>query len=143
VSRVGGKTQTETMKRLAGTLRLEYAQFLELEMFARFGQVLDRRTERTLAHGARIRAVLAQAQGQPHSLGASVALLLCVQEGVLDGLSLPAVAQFKSGFAEAIAAARAPQLQRLEQTGRLEEPDRVALLGWLRERAAGLGAERH
>ena len=135
VSRVGGKTQTDSMKRLAGSLRLDYAQFLELEVFARFGQVLDPRTERALAHGARIRAVLAQPQGQPYSLGTGVALLLAVHEGLLDELPLEAVAKFKTGLATALAQAQAQLVERLDATGRLEETDRAALFEWLRARA--------
>lgn len=58
VSRVGGRTQAPIMKRLAETLRLGYAQFLELEVFARFGAMVDERTRTTLEHGRRIRAIL-------------------------------------------------------------------------------------
>lgn len=135
VSRVGGKTQSAAFKRLAGSLRLDYAQFLELEVFARFGQVLDPRTERTLEHGRRIRAILQQAQSHPHGLAVQVALLLAVHAGVLDELPLGRVAPFKAGLADALTAAHGPLAERLERTGQLEDADRATLLGWLRARA--------
>jgi F-type H+-transporting ATPase subunit alpha len=138
VSRVGGKTQNEAMKRLAGSLRLDYAQFLELEVFARFGQVLDPRTERTLEHGRRIRAVLRQPQSRPHGVAAQVALLLAVHGGVLDKLPLSRIAAFKAGLGDALAAALGATSERLDRTGRLEAGDEATLLEWLQRRAAAL-----
>ena len=61
VSRVGGKTQAPVLKSLSESLRLEYAQFLELEVFTRFGTMVDERTRKVIEHGRRIRAVLAPA----------------------------------------------------------------------------------
>ncbi|MDN3562754.1 hypothetical protein QWY95_22960, partial [Halomonas neptunia] len=65
VSRVGGKTQAPALKALSESLRLTYAQFLELEVFTRFGTMVDDRTKKTIDHGRRIRAVLAQPQFVP------------------------------------------------------------------------------
>ena len=62
VSRVGGKTQAPVLKSLSESLRLEYAQFLELEVFTRFGTMVDERTRKVIEHGRRIRAVLGQRQ---------------------------------------------------------------------------------
>lgn len=138
VSRVGGKTQAAAIKKLAGSLRLEYAQFLELEVFARFGQVLDARTERTLEHGRRIRAALEQPQSRPQSLGVEVALLLAVHEGVLDDVPVAHVPAFKGGIVEALASAHADLMDRVDETGRLEDEDRATLLAWLQSRAQDL-----
>jgi F-type H+-transporting ATPase subunit alpha len=88
VSRVGGKTQAPVLKVLAESLRLEYAQFLELEVFTRFGTMVDERTRTTIEHGRRIRAVLGQRQFAPLGLGEQVALLLALAEGILDTLSI-------------------------------------------------------
>ena len=96
VSRVGGKTQAATLKSLSESLRLEYAQFLELEMFTRFGGMLDERTRKVIEHGRRIRAVLGQQQFAPLPLGEQVALLLALSEGVLDGVPLDRVAMFRA-----------------------------------------------
>jgi F-type H+/Na+-transporting ATPase subunit alpha len=88
VSRVGGKTQAPVLRALSESLRLEYAQFLELEVFTRFGTVVDERTRRVIEHGRRIRAVLRQPQFAPLALAEQVALLLAVSEGLLDDVPL-------------------------------------------------------
>ena len=88
VSRVGGKTQAPVLKALSESLRLEYAQFLELEVFTRFGTMVDERTRKIIEHGRRIRAVLRQPQFAPLSLGEQVALLFAVAKGVLDEVPL-------------------------------------------------------
>jgi F-type H+/Na+-transporting ATPase subunit alpha len=84
VSRVGGKTQAPVLQALSESLRLEYAQFLELEVFTRFGTMVDERTRKVIEHGRRIRAVLRQPQFAPLALAEQVALLLAVSEGLLD-----------------------------------------------------------
>ena len=81
VSRVGGKTQARALREAAETLRLDYAQFLELEMFTRFGGMPDTRVREQLTRGARIRAILAQPQHAPLRLADEVALVLAVQSG--------------------------------------------------------------
>ncbi|MGW8369769.1 MAG: F0F1 ATP synthase subunit alpha [Gammaproteobacteria bacterium] len=95
VSRVGGKTQAPVLKGLAESLRLEYAQFLELEVFTRFGTMVDDRTRKTIEHGRRIRAVLGQRQFAPLSLGEQVALLLALAEGVLDTLPIDHIDEYR------------------------------------------------
>ncbi len=98
VSRVGGKTQAPVIKTLSESLRLEYAQFLELEVFTRFGTMVDERTRKVIEHGRRIRAVLAQRQFEPLSLGEQAALLCALSDGVLDGLELDEVGAFRAAL---------------------------------------------
>lgn len=98
VSRVGGKTQAPALKALAESLRLEYAQFLELEVFTRFGTMVDDRTRKRIEHGRRIRAVLCQRQFTPLSLGEQVVLLLALAEGVLDGVPLDRIDAFRAAL---------------------------------------------
>jgi F-type H+-transporting ATPase subunit alpha len=98
VSRVGGKTQAPVLKALSESLRLEYAQFLELEVFTRFGTMVDERTRRVIEHGRRIRAVLGQPQFAPLVLGEEVGLLLAVAERVLDDVPLDSMAAFRAGL---------------------------------------------
>lgn len=98
VSRVGGKTQAPVLKALSESLRLEYAQFLELEVFTRFGTMVDDRTRKVIEHGRRIRAVLGQPQFAPLALGEQVALLLAVAEGVLDDVPLERMDAFRTGL---------------------------------------------
>jgi len=129
VSRVGGQTQAPAMKRLAETLRLDYAQFLELEVFTRFGAITDERTRRTIEHGRRIRAILAQPEYRPVSLPQQVALLLAVSERRLDGVPLAEVERFKASIAAALAERCPHTAARLEKTGNLTDDDRADLLG--------------
>ena len=98
VSRVGGKTQAPVLKPLSESLRLEYAQFLELEVFTRFGTMVDERTRKIIEHGRRIRAVLRQPQFAPLALGEQVALLIAVSRGVLDDVPLDRVDSFRAGL---------------------------------------------
>src|SRR6185312_7764024 len=88
VSRVGGKAQAAAVQALAESLRLEYAQFLELEVFTRFGTLVDERTRRIIEHGRRIRAIFTQAQYSPLAVGEEAALLLALAERLLDGVAL-------------------------------------------------------
>ncbi len=98
VSRVGGKTQAPVLRKAGGTLRLDYAQFLKLEVFTRFGGMPDSRVREQLTRGARIREALRQSQHMPFRLADEVALMLTVQAGLLDPLPLAAVAAFRSAL---------------------------------------------
>ena len=104
VSRVGGKAQAPVLKPFADSLRLEYAQFLELEVFTRFGTMVDERTRKVIEHGRRVRAVLGQPQFAPLALGEEVALLLAVGERVLDELPLEHVETFRARLGPWLAA---------------------------------------
>ncbi len=96
VSRVGGKTQAPVLKALSESLRLDYAQFLELEVFTRFGTMVDARARNVIEHGRRIREALRQPQFAPLSLAEEAALLLALSEGVLDDAPLGRIAEFRS-----------------------------------------------
>jgi F-type H+/Na+-transporting ATPase subunit alpha len=87
VSRVGGKTQAPALREVSGTMRLEYAQFLELEMFSRFGGTPDARVKAQLARGMLLRALLCQPQFAPLRLADEVALAAALFDGVLDGIA--------------------------------------------------------
>jgi F-type H+/Na+-transporting ATPase subunit alpha len=115
VSRVGGKTQAHALREAAETVRLDYAQFLELEMLTRFGGMPDTRVRNQLTRGARIRAILDQPQHAPLRLADEVALVLAVQSGLLDPLPLPVVVAFRLGLGDALDRG-APDAVRLIQT---------------------------
>ncbi len=128
VSRVGAQTQAPAVKNLAETLKLEYAQFLELEVFTRFGAMVDERTRRTIEHGRRIRAILAQPKHRPLSLAEEVALLRAVDAGRLDAVPLDAVERFKARLGEHLSQ-RCPQVAaRIEESGDLSEDESHTLL---------------
>jgi F-type H+/Na+-transporting ATPase subunit alpha len=121
VSRVGGKTQAPVLQALSESLRLEYAQFLELEVFTRFDTMVDERTRRTIEHGRRIRAVLRQPQFAPSPLGEQVALLLAVSRGALDAVPLDRVDAFRTSLS-AWLAQRCPEALALsDRTETLSE----------------------
>ncbi len=98
VSRVGGKAQAPALRKVADTLRLDYAQFLELEMFTRFGSVTDAQVKSKIEHGKRIRACLSQLQYSPLRLVDEVAMVLALQSGLLDSVPLERIAEFRSGL---------------------------------------------
>jgi len=123
VSRVGGHTQAPIMKRFAQTLRLEYAQFLELEVFTRFGAMVDERTKRTIAHGRRIRAILSQPRYVPLSLVHQVALLFALDEGKLDQLPLKLVERFQARLGTWLQERCPRTLVRIEESGKLSDED--------------------
>ncbi len=88
VSRVGGKAQRAAYRAVAGDLKLAYAQFEELETFARFGARLDENTTKIIEHGKRIRACLKQAQFSPVSVPAQILILLALAAELFDGIAL-------------------------------------------------------
>jgi F-type H+-transporting ATPase subunit alpha len=138
VSRVGGKTQAPALRNAARALRLDYAQFLEMEVFTRFGGTIEPRVQAQLTRGQRLRAVLRQGQHAPMRLGDEVALVLAVQEGLLDALDPEQMDSFRDGLAVALETGAGEALRAVQTTGKLSDSDRAALLAVLRKRAAGL-----
>jgi F-type H+-transporting ATPase subunit alpha len=141
VSRVGGKTQAPAIKGLSESLRLEYMQFLELEVFTRFGAMVDEATRKAVDHGRRIRSILIQPQCEPKSLSDQAVILLAVGAGILDRLSPEAVETFKARLKPWLDERCRETLERIETTGRLSDEDRHALEGHLRALAAELEPE--
>jgi F-type H+/Na+-transporting ATPase subunit alpha len=100
VSRVGGSAQTKAMKKVAGRLRLELAQYRELEAFAQFGSELDAQTQRTLALGERMVATLNQPQYQPWPMEEQVAAIYAGIHGYLDAVPPAQVPRFQDELRE-------------------------------------------
>lgn len=98
VSRVGGKAQAPALRQMAGMLRLEYAQFLELEIFSRLGGATDERLRQRMRRGRAIREALTQPDGQPLRLAEEIALLMAVDCGRLDGLTAQEVTEWRAGI---------------------------------------------
>jgi F-type H+/Na+-transporting ATPase subunit alpha len=135
VSRVGGKTQPPVLRALSASLRLDYTQFLELEVFTRFGGMVDARTRRTIEHGRRIRAVLSQPQYRPQPLAVQVTLLLALSEGLLDGLAPERVAELGLKLPDWLTEHAAAPAHRVDASGELDDDTRSALLAAFRELA--------
>jgi F-type H+-transporting ATPase subunit alpha len=98
VSRVGGAAQVKAMKQVAGTLRLDMAQFRELEAFAAFGSDLDASTQRQLTRGQRLVEILKQPQYQPLSMAKQVTILYAGTRGYLDALPIDVLAKYEAGL---------------------------------------------
>ena len=138
VSRVGGATQAKAVKSLAESLKLDYAQFLELEVFTRFGAMVDERTAGRIAHGRRLRAILGQVEYEPLPLSVQVALLLAVSDGKLDGVPLPDVTAFRQALAERLPAECPRAMAEIDETNSLSDGSRSALSGLIDACLAGL-----
>ena len=117
VSRVGGKAQTPALRKLAGPLRLDYAQFLELEVFTRFGGMVDERTRKAVAHGQRLRGLLAQRPQAPQGLALQLAQLIALADGTLDTLPVEAVPRLHDALAALLAARPSEGAARLTAAG--------------------------
>jgi F-type H+-transporting ATPase subunit alpha len=95
---VGGNAQIKAMKQVAGRLRLDLAQYRELEAFAQFGSELDPATQRQLARGARIVEVLKQPQYRPMPVEHQVLIIFAVTNGALDDVDVPEIKAWEQGF---------------------------------------------
>jgi F-type H+/Na+-transporting ATPase subunit alpha len=137
VSRVGGKAQLPAFRALGGPLKLAYAQFEELESFARFGAKLDADTRAQLDRGARVRDALRQEEGAPIPVARQIALLLAVTEGVFDAIPEAGLAAAFAAIGPSIAAL--PEAAAIAQGAPLDGPHRAAILKAVREAIAGQG----
>lgn len=124
VSRVGGKAQRGAYRAVAGDLKLAYAQFEELETFARFGARLDEDTCRTIAHGRRIRACLKQPEHAPVSVPAQITILLALTAGLFDTVPMERMAQAEQAVREAADGLPAALLARFDTGRTLSGEDR-------------------
>ncbi|MEO6045938.1 MAG: F0F1 ATP synthase subunit alpha [Candidatus Kapaibacterium sp.] len=115
VSRVGGSAQIKAMKKVAGTLKLDLAQYRELEAFAKFGSDLDKSTQQLLRRGMRLVELLKQGQYQPVPVEEQVAVIYAGTNGYLDPLPIPDVRRWEKEFIEFLKA-RYPQLLPLIAT---------------------------
>jgi F-type H+-transporting ATPase subunit alpha len=104
VSRVGGNAQVKSMKKVAGTLKLDQAQFRELEAFAKFGSDLDAATKLVIERGRRNQEILKQGQYQPVSVGDQVAMIYASINGALDKVPVEKVKEFETEFLDLIKA---------------------------------------
>ena len=122
VSRVGGAAQLKAMKKVAGELKLLYAQYLELKSFAQFGSDLDADTKARLALGARIVEVLKQGKNAPIRVGCQVAIVYAVIHGYLNDVEIKDVAAWEERLYEKLEAENADLLTRME-TGEWSDND--------------------
>jgi F-type H+-transporting ATPase subunit alpha len=136
VSRVGGKAQRAIYRAVAGDLKLGYAQFEELETFARFGARLDEDSRRIIDHGRRIRACLKQAERAPVAVPAQIVVLLALTAGLFDPVPLDVMADAEHAVHEAAANAPPDVCARFETAAELTAEDREVLVGIARQALA-------
>ena len=127
VSRVGGNAQIKAMKKVAGSLKLIYSQYRELQSFAQFGSDLDADTKARLAQGERIVAVLKQDRNSPIPVEKQVCILYAVTKDYLKDVAVEDVKEYEKGLYEYMDAHGAEVLSAIRTTGKLEEDTEKAL----------------
>jgi F-type H+-transporting ATPase subunit alpha len=123
---VGGSAQIKSMKKVAGTLKLDQAQFRELEAFSKFGSDLDASTKLTIDRGRRNTEVLKQPQYAPVPVEEQVAILTASTRGFIDRVPVNKVGEFEKEFLELLRLQNKPVLDNL-RAGKFEDND-VAIL---------------
>ncbi len=133
VSRVGGKAQRDAYRAVAGDLKLAYAQFEELETFARFGARLDENTRKIIEHGRRIRVCLKQGECVPVSVPAQIAVLLALTAELFDSVALDKMTDAEHAVQKAAASIPAEVCTRFESTDTLSDEDRNTIIAIARQ----------
>ena len=121
VSRVGGAAQVKSMKKLSGTLKLDLAQYRELEAFAKFGSDLDPATQRQIKRGERTVELMKQGEYKPLPVQDQVALLKINNEGLLDKLDVEMISEFEESYLETINAKFSKKMENLGESGVLDD----------------------
>ncbi len=125
VSRVGGNAQIKAMKQVAGRLRLDLAQYRELEAFSQFGSELDQATQKQLARGARVVEVLKQPQYQPMPVERQILIIFAVTNGYLDDVAVDQIKGWEQGFLDFMTAEH-PEIGEEIRTRRVLTEDLTA-----------------
>ena len=140
VSRVGGNAQTKAMKKVSGSLRLDLAQYRELEAFSKFGSDLDVTTQRQLNRGARLVEILKQPQYQPVPVEEQVAVIHVASKGLLDAVPVDKMRAFEAEYREALRLKHADVLADIVASGTVSDATAAAIEQEATDLAAGYGA---
>ena len=127
VSRVGGKAQAPALREMTGMFRLDYTQFLELELFTRFGGVADARVQARIARGARLRALLVQPQFAPLRRSDEVALAIALREGLFDPVPVEVITRIRLALPDWMDHHAAVAAQTIDSDGTLDDATALAL----------------
>lgn len=133
VSRVGGDAQIKAMKKVAGSLKLLYSQYRELQSFAQFGSDLDADTKARLALGERIVAVLKQKNNSPKEVAQQVCIIYAVTHGYLTGVAVEDIPEFEKRLEEHMENLHPQVLEAIRSTGKLETETENALKSAIEE----------
>jgi F-type H+-transporting ATPase subunit alpha len=139
VSRVGSAAQTKAMKQVAGKLKLELAQFAELEAFSQFASDLDEATQKQLARGTRLRELLKQPQNSPLSVAQQVALIYTGINGYLDDLEVGSVKGYCASLLKFLASSKKPYIEIVTSTNQFTEEAETSLKEAISESKALFG----
>tara|TARA_B100001996_G_scaffold190840_1_gene145959 strand:- start:890 stop:2413 length:1524 start_codon:yes stop_codon:yes gene_type:complete len=131
VSRVGGAAQTKAMKSIAGTLRLDLAQFRELEAFAKFGSDLDESTLQQLNRGKIMVEILKQNQYVPMSVANQISILYAGVKGYLDNVEIENISNYEKELVEYLSANNQGMLDNIASSGKLDDANEKELQGAL------------
>jgi len=139
VSRVGGNAQIKSMKKVAGTLKLDQAQYRELEAFAKFGSDLDAATKAVLDKGSRNVEVLKQGQFSPVSVEKQVAIIYCGTNGLLRSIPVNRVREFEQQYLEYLDAKHRDVLDQIK-AGKIDDSITAVLESACKEVAKSFAA---
>jgi len=133
VSRVGGNAQIKAMKQVAGTLRLELAQYRSLAAFAQFGSDLDQATQHQLARGERLTEILKQDQYQPLGVERQIVIIFAATEGFLDDIEISELGKFEVGLYSFMEVSKSDLFQEILEKKALDDELRKKLQGTIAE----------
>lgn len=133
VSRVGGAAQTKAMKQVAGTMRLDLAQYRELAAFAQFGSDLDKATQQKLNRGARLVELLKQPQYQPMSMEEQVISMFAATRGYIDDFPVDSVRKYEDEMLEFMKNAKADVVSAIKDEGKISDETEGKLKAALEE----------
>ena len=137
VSRVGGNAQIKAMKKVAGTLKLDLAQYRELEAFAKFGSDLDEATQAQLTRGARLLEILKQKQYSPIDTEKQVILIFAGSNGFLDNIEVERLSEFESKLFDFLDASHSNILANINDSGVISDKDSETLKNTLNDFVKG------
>ena len=133
VSRVGSAAQTKAMKKVAGSIKLELAQYREMAAFAQFGSDLDASTQKLLNRGSKLTEILKQNQYSPLKVAEQVIAVFSGVRGFLDDVDLNKIKSFEAGLIEKIKSEKPELIEKIQSTGKLEEDTENALMQTIEE----------
>ena len=133
VSRVGSAAQTKAMKKVAGSIKLELAQYREMAAFAQFGSDLDASTQRLLNRGSKLTELLKQKQYSPMSVAEQVISVFCGVKGYLDDIDLKDISEFENKILSKCKSENPEILNTIKKTGKLEEETEKTLIKLIEE----------
>jgi F-type H+-transporting ATPase subunit alpha len=142
VSRVGGNAQIKAMRQVAGTLRLDLAQYRELAAFSQFGSDLDKATQGQLARGQRLTEILKQGQYQPLSFAKQILIIYAGTQGLLDDLAVDQLRDFEKGLNAFVDTSNPGVLRAIEEKKILDDELRADLTKTIKEYKDRFASER-